>query len=59
MAVDEIRDREYDLSARNPSRNEVETYRHPAEITASLLEREREILSIIEELHSMLGDDKE
>ena len=33
-----------------------DAYRHPAEITASLLEKEREILSIIQELHEMVGD---
>ena len=56
VRVEEIREREYDLSARNPNRDEMETYRHPAEITASLLEREREILSIIQELHVLVGD---
>lgn len=56
VPAEEIREREYDLSARNPNREEIETYRHPAEITASLLEREREILSIIQELHALVGD---
>ena len=35
---------------------EAEAHRHPVEITASLPEKEREILSIIEELHEMVGD---
>lgn len=56
VSADEVKGHEYDLSARNPYRNETETYRHPAEITASLLEKERQILSIIEELHEMVGD---
>jgi len=56
VSVDEIKERAYDLSARNPNRGDAETYRHPAEITASLLEKERQILSIIEELHEMVGD---
>ncbi len=56
VPVEEVKERDYDLSARNPNRDETETNRHPAEITASLLEREREILSIIEELHEMVGD---
>jgi type I restriction enzyme M protein len=56
VPADDIRERDYDLSARNPSRDEMETYRHPAEITAGLLEREREILGIIEELHALVGD---
>ena len=56
VPVAELREQEYDLSARNPNRDALETYRHPAEITASLLEREREILGIIEELHALVGD---
>jgi type I restriction enzyme M protein len=56
VSADEVKEREYDLSARNPNRDEAERYRHPAEITASLLEKERQILSIIEELHEMVGD---
>ena len=56
VSVDEIKERGYDLTARNPNRDETETYRHPAEITASLLEKERQILGIIEELHEMVGD---
>jgi type I restriction enzyme M protein len=59
VSVDEIKARDYDLTARNPNRDEAETYRHPAEITASLLEVERQILSIIEELHEMVGDGNE
>ena len=56
VPADEIKARGYDRTARNPNRAEAEAYRHPAEITASLLEKEREILSIIEELHEMVGD---
>lgn len=52
----EIRERDYDLSARNPNQQETERYRHPAEITASLLERLREMTSIVEGLHEMVGD---
>ena len=54
--MDEIKERGYDLTARNPNRAEAETHRHPAEITASLLEKERQILGIIEELHEMVGE---
>ena len=54
--MDEIKERSYDLTARNPSREEAETYRHPAEITASLLEKERQILGIIGELYEMVGE---
>jgi type I restriction enzyme M protein len=56
VPADEIKARGYDLTARNPNRNEAEAHRHPAEITASLLEVERQILSILSELHEMVGD---
>ena len=56
VSVEDIKARGYDLTARNPHRGEAEAYRRPAEITASLLEKEREILSIIEELHEIVGD---
>jgi type I restriction enzyme M protein len=59
VPVDEVKERGHDLTARNPNREEAETYRHPAEITASLLERERQILGIIGELHEMVGNEEE
>ncbi|RLC59525.1 MAG: SAM-dependent DNA methyltransferase [Chloroflexota bacterium] len=59
VPAEKIKERGYDLSARNPNRNEAESYRHPAEITASLLEKERQILGIIEELHEMVGNGEE
>jgi len=56
VSAKEVKERGYDLTARNPNRDEAETYRHPAEITASLLEVERQILGIIQELHEMVGN---
>lgn len=55
----ELRERGYDLSARNPSRAEAAATRRPAEITASLLERLREMTGIVEELHELVGDGDE
>jgi len=57
--ADEIRQREYDLSARNPSRPEGEALPPPMEIVASLMEKERAILSIVEELDVLLGNGQE
>jgi len=54
VPVEEIRARGYDLTARNPNRKETEALPAPMEIVASLLEREREILSIVEELDELL-----
>lgn len=59
VSADEVKERDYDLAARNPNQEETETYRHPAEITASLMEKERQILNIIEELHEMVGNEEE
>lgn len=47
--------RGYDLTARNPNRPDDEAHRDPAKITASLLETEREILSILEEVHALVS----
>ncbi|MGQ9497687.1 MAG: type I restriction-modification system subunit M [Desulfotomaculales bacterium] len=56
VPVQEIKQRGYDLTARNPNRKDAEALSSPAEIVASLLEREREILSILEELDELLGN---
>ena len=59
VPVEEVKARGYDLTARNPNRKETESLPPPMEILASLLEREREILSIVEELDELLGNNKE
>jgi len=56
VPVEEIKQRRYDLTARNPNRPETEALPSPVEIVAGLLEREREILSIVEELDELLGN---
>jgi type I restriction enzyme M protein len=48
--------RNYDLSARNPNQDDRITLPHPAEITARLLERTRELQSILENLHSLVSN---
>jgi type I restriction enzyme M protein len=57
--VEEIRNRGYDLTPRNPNRKETQLLPSPTEIVASLLEREREILSIVEELNEILSNNRE
>lgn len=52
-------ERDYDLTTRHPNRDGMKACRYPAENTASLLEVERQILSIIEEVHEMVGDGHE
>lgn len=56
VTIDEIKERGYDLSARNPNRKEAEELPPPMEIVAGLLEREREILAIVEELDELLSN---
>lgn len=56
VTADEIVKRGYDLTARNPSRPEGEELPTPVEIVAGLLEKEREILGLIEELDETLGN---
>lgn len=56
VPVEEIKKREYDLTARNPNRTDSETLPPPIEIVAELMEREREIMSILEELDELLGN---
>lgn len=52
--LDDLKARNYDLSARNPHQDDRVHLPHPAEITASLLERTREFQSILLNLHEML-----
>jgi len=56
VPAEEVKERDYDLTARNPNRPEGEQLPSPMEIVASLAEKEREILSIIQELDQILGN---
>lgn len=59
--LDDLKARSADLSARNPNQDDRIRLPHPAEITASLLERTREFQSILLNLHEMVsnGDTEE
>jgi type I restriction enzyme M protein len=48
--------RDYDLSAKNPSRPEDEALLPPVEITASLLEKSRSFHEIVERLNALVGE---
>ena len=54
--ADDLKARGYDLSARNPVQAVREALPHPAELTARLLERTRELTSILEGLHEMVSN---
>ena len=54
--LDDLKERGYDLSARNPNQDDRIILPHPSEITAQLLERTRELHNILENLHEMVSE---
>ncbi|OAQ21534.1 type I restriction-modification system subunit M [Thermosulfurimonas dismutans] len=58
VPAEEIKARGYDLSPRNPNQREESQLPSPSEITASLLEKEKAILGIIEEIKDLLNNSK-
>jgi type I restriction enzyme M protein len=59
VPAEEIKRHGYDLSARNPYREDAADLPKPIELTARLLERVRELHDIIEGLHEKLGNGEE
>lgn len=59
VPLEEIKTKGYDLAARNPNRPEGEQLPSPVEIVAGLMEKEREILSIVQELDEVLSKNQE
>ena len=57
--LDDLHARDDDLSARNPNQDDRVTLPPPAEITARLLERQREFQSILEHLHQLVSNGEE
>jgi type I restriction enzyme M protein len=58
VPIEEIKQQNYDLTTRNPNRPEGEALPSPMEIVVGLLEKEREILGIVEELNELLSNDR-
>jgi len=56
VSIDEIKERDYDLSARNPNRKLTIEYPAPEEIIASLEEKEKRISELLAEIKSVLGE---
>lgn len=54
--AESLAERGYDFSAKNPNQAESERLPHPAELTARLLERNRELQSIIERIHELVSN---
>ncbi|NHV98173.1 MAG: N-6 DNA methylase [Thaumarchaeota archaeon] len=59
VSIEEIRERDYDLTARNPNRKQETVYAEPEELVESILEKERQILEILEEFRNILGEGHE
>jgi hypothetical protein len=55
----EIREKVFDLTANNPHLNREQEIPKPWEITASLIERVRELNSILESLHKQFSNGEE
>jgi len=55
VPVEEIVKRGYDLTAKNPNRREEFEYKSPEELVASVIEKERAILEIAEEIQNLLN----
>jgi len=56
ISIDDIKERDYDLSARNPNRKLTIEYPAPEEIIASLEEKEKRISELLAEIKSVLGE---
>lgn len=56
VSVKEVIKRGYDLTAKNPNKKEGAEDRSPEELVASALEKERQILKILEEVRDILGE---
>lgn len=55
VSINEIKERNYDLTARNPNIKEEISYPEPEELVESVLEKERQILATLKEFHDILG----
>jgi len=56
VPVKEVIERDYDLTARNPNREKEVIYPEPEELVESVFEKEKQILRILKELRSILGE---
>ncbi|MEW6179133.1 MAG: class I SAM-dependent DNA methyltransferase [Chloroflexota bacterium] len=57
--LSDLRAHGYDLSPRNPHQSERVALPRPAELTASLLERQRELAALLERLHALVSNGEE
>lgn len=55
VAAEEVVKKDYDLTAKNPNREEEVVHKSPEELIGSVLEKEKTILRIAEEIQNLLG----
>ncbi len=55
VSAEEIKQRGYDLTARNPNRRDELEFPSPMELVANIYEREREIISLLDELNEIIS----
>jgi type I restriction enzyme M protein len=58
VSIEEIRERDYDLTARNPNKKQELIYVEPEELVEGILEKERHILEVLEEIRNILGGER-
>ncbi|MEM0215449.1 MAG: N-6 DNA methylase [Archaeoglobaceae archaeon] len=58
VKVEEIINNNYDMTARNPNRKEEVRYPEPIKIVESILEKEKEINALLEEIKKVVGGEK-
>lgn len=56
VSIEEIKKRDYDLSAKNPSKKDEVSYPEPEELLEKVLEKERQIVEILGEFSDLLGE---
>jgi type I restriction enzyme M protein len=56
VTIDEIKERDYDLSARNPHKKEEIELKPPEELVNSILEREKQIAEILKDIQKAVSD---
>ena len=59
VSIDEIRERDYDLTARNPNIKQELICINPEELVKSILDKERRIIAVLEEFQNILGEGHE
>jgi len=58
VSIEDIKDNDYDLSARNPNKTNEMSYREPIEIIESIIEKEKAIQQVLTEIKNIIEREK-